>query len=106
MPNCSNASRSPGRAPSCRGTQTDPVLLTRGLLDLSLKRGARLLKANAVAYDGAVSTVTVDLEDGFLIEARHVVLATGYVMPDIVRPTAQQPASSWAIATAPQADNL
>ncbi|MCP1767190.1 glycine/D-amino acid oxidase-like deaminating enzyme [Bradyrhizobium japonicum] len=84
----------------------DPVLLTRGLLDLSLKRGARLLKANAVAYDGTASSVTVGLEDGFSIEARHVVLATGYVMPDIVRPTAQQPASSWAIATAPQADNL
>jgi glycine/D-amino acid oxidase-like deaminating enzyme len=50
--------------------------------------------------------VTVGLEDGFSIEARHVVLATGYVMPDVVRPTAQQPASSWAIATAPQADNL
>jgi glycine/D-amino acid oxidase-like deaminating enzyme len=84
----------------------DPVLLTRGLLDLSLKRGARLLKANARAYDGTASTVTVGLEDGFSIEARHVVLATGYVMPDIVRPTAQQPASSWAIATAPQVDNL
>jgi glycine/D-amino acid oxidase-like deaminating enzyme len=84
----------------------DPVLLTRGLLDISVKRGARLLKANAVAYDSTASTVTVGLEDGLSIEARHVVLATGYVMPDIVRPMAQQPASSWAIATHPQPDNL
>ena len=50
--------------------------------------------------------MTVGLEDGFSIEARHVVLATGYVMPDIARPTAQQSASSWAIATDSQSDNL
>jgi glycine/D-amino acid oxidase-like deaminating enzyme len=80
----------------------DPVRLTRGLLDISLKRGARLLKANAVAYDSAAWSVTVGLESGRSIEARHVVLATGYVMPDIVRPTTQQPASSWAIATVQQ----
>jgi glycine/D-amino acid oxidase-like deaminating enzyme len=96
----------PGAILSSDAADADPVLLTRGLLDLSLKRGARLLRANAVAYDDTASTVTVGLEDGFSIEAHHVVLATGYVMPDIVRSTVQQPASSWAIATAPQRDNL
>jgi glycine/D-amino acid oxidase-like deaminating enzyme len=35
-----------------------------------------------------------------------VVLATGYVMPRIVRPKIQQVASSWAIATIPQPHNL
>jgi glycine/D-amino acid oxidase-like deaminating enzyme len=84
----------------------DPMQLTRGLLDISLQRGARLLKANAVAYDSAASAVTVGLENGLSIEARHVVLATGYVMPDIVRPTAQQLASSWAIATRRQPNAL
>lgn len=54
----------------------DPVRLTRGLLDISLQRGARLLKANAVAYDSAASAVTVGLENGLSIEARHVVPRT------------------------------
>jgi glycine/D-amino acid oxidase-like deaminating enzyme len=84
----------------------DPVLLTHGLLDISLRRGAHLLMANAVAYDSAAQNVTVGLEGGLSIDARHVVLATGYVMPDILRPTAQQPASSWAIATRRQPSHL
>jgi glycine/D-amino acid oxidase-like deaminating enzyme len=83
----------------------DPVLLTRGLLDISLRRGARLLKANAVAFDSAGQSVTVGLESGLSIEARHAVLATGYVIPDIVKPTAR-PASSWAIATRRQPGHL
>lgn len=84
----------------------DPVQLTHGLLDISRQRGARLLKANAVAYDSTAEKVTVGLESGLSIEARHVVLATGYVMPEIVKPTAQQQTSSWAIATRRQPGNL
>ncbi len=84
----------------------DPVQLTRGLLEVSLGRGVRLFKANAIAFDGAGSGVSVGLDTDHEIEARHVVLATGYVMPRIVRPTIQQVASSWAIATIPQPHNL
>jgi glycine/D-amino acid oxidase-like deaminating enzyme len=83
----------------------DPVLLTHGLLDIALRRGARLLKADAVAFDSAGRSVTVGLESGLSIDARCVVLATGYVIPDIVKPTAR-PASSWAIATRRQPGNL
>ena len=83
----------------------DPVLLTHGLLDISIRRGARILKANAVAFDSAAQSVTVGLESGLSIEARHVVLATGYVVPDIVKPTSH-PASSWAIATRRQPSQL
>lgn len=74
--------------------EADPVELTRGLLDISLARGARLMKGDAVAFDNAGSTVNVGLGNGSQIEAHHVVPATGYVMPDIVRPSAQQAASS------------
>ncbi|MHC2335364.1 glycine/D-amino acid oxidase-like deaminating enzyme [Bradyrhizobium sp. USDA 4454] len=84
----------------------DPVLLTHGLLNIFLRRGARLLKANAVAYDSAARSVTVGLESGLSIDARQVVLATGYVMPDIVWAAAQQSASSWAIATRRQPGHL
>jgi len=86
--------------------EADPVLLTRGLLSISLQRGARLFEANAIAFDAAGSAVNVGLENSREIEARHVILATGYVMPRIVRPTIQQPASSWVIATTPQPRNV
>jgi glycine/D-amino acid oxidase-like deaminating enzyme len=84
----------------------DPVLLTHGLLRLALARGARLFRAEAVGFDCSSRAVEVALQDGHQIEARHVVLATGYVMPDIVHSTVQTVASSWAIATAPQPENV
>jgi glycine/D-amino acid oxidase-like deaminating enzyme len=65
-----------------------------------------LFKANAIAFDGAGSAVSVGLDNDHEIEARHVVLATGYVMPKIVRPTIQKVNSSWAIATVSQSQNL
>lgn len=86
--------------------EADPVQMTEALLDISLKRGARLIQGNAVAFDGLGRSVMVGLENGLEIEARHVVLATGYVVPDILRSTIQRPASSWAIGTEPQPHNL
>ena len=35
-----------------------------------------------------------------------MILATGYVMPDIVHSTVQTVSSSWAIATRPQPQNI
>lgn len=91
---------------SSDAADADPVRLTYGLLDISIRRGARLLRADAIAFDSTASGVTVGLEGGMSVEARNVVLATGYVMPDIVRPKAQKPTSSWAIATVRQPDRL
>ena len=84
----------------------DPVLLTLALLQLALARGARLFRAEAVGFDCSSRAVEVALQDGHRIEARHVALATGYVMPDIVHSSVQTVTSSWAIATAPQPENL
>ena len=50
--------------------------------------------------------VNVLLSNGREIEARSVILATGYVMPDIVNSTVHEVSSSWAIATPPQPQNL
>lgn len=91
---------SPGSA------DADPVQLTTGLLRVALERGARLFEAEAVAFDSAGAAVGVGMADGKLIEAKLVVLATGYARPDIIRSTIQDTASSWAIATAPQPDAL
>jgi glycine/D-amino acid oxidase-like deaminating enzyme len=91
---------SPGAA------DADPMKLAHGLLRTSLAGGARLFEADAVAFDAAGRSVNVGLAKGREIEARSVVLATGYVMPDVVRSTVHAVSSSWAIATAPQPQNL
>jgi glycine/D-amino acid oxidase-like deaminating enzyme len=91
---------SPGSADS------DPLQLALGLLNVAISRGARLFEAETTAFDSAGHSVGATMTDGRVIEARHVILATGYVMPDIVRATVQTPSSSWAIATKPQPQNI
>lgn len=91
---------SPGAADS------DPMLLARGLLNISVTRGARLFDGEALAFDSAGRSVGVALANGREIEARSVVLATGYTMPDIVHSTVQAVSSSWAIATKSQPKNV
>ena len=91
---------SPGAA------DADPMQLARGLLRVAISRGARLFDAEARQFDPAARSVGVRLADGHEIEARSVVLATGYVMPDIVHSIVQTVSSSWAIATPPQPQNI
>jgi glycine/D-amino acid oxidase-like deaminating enzyme len=91
---------SPGAA------DTNPVRLAGGLLEVALTRGARLFEGEAVEYDTSSRAVSVRLKTGSEIEARFVVLATGYVLPAIVHSSIQTISSSWAIATNPQPQNL
>ena len=91
---------SPGAA------DADPMQLARGLLRTAVARGARLLEGEAVEFDAAARSVGVELKNGRLIEARSVILATGYVMPAIIHSTVQNVSSSWAIATRPQPQNV
>lgn len=91
---------SPGAA------DADPLQLARSLLRLAVSRGARLFEAEASEFDAAARAVGVRLKNGHEIEARAVVLATGYVMPDIVHSTVHAVSSSWAIATPPQPQNI
>lgn len=88
---------SPGSA------DADPVLLSHALLAEAVRQNAKLFDAEAVGYDSSSGAVTVELDDGHVIEAKHVVLATGYVMPDILTSNLHKVASSWAVATPPQA---
>ena len=80
----------------------DPLQLSRGLLHIAAARGARLFDGEAVTFDAAGSKVITGLENGREIGSRFVVLATGYVMPDIVRASIHRVSSSWAIATRAQ----
>jgi glycine/D-amino acid oxidase-like deaminating enzyme len=91
---------SPGAA------DADPVQLSRGLLALAVARGARIFEDEALEFDVASRAVGVQLKDGHQIEARLVILATGYALPSIVPSTIQSISSSWAIATPPQPQNI
>ncbi|CAN5846749.1 FAD-dependent oxidoreductase [soil metagenome] len=81
----------------------DPVCLSHELMAAAISKGAVLLDGDAVTYETIKDGVAVTLDDGHVIEARWVVLATGYVMPDFVKCDLHRISSSWAIATPPQA---
>jgi glycine/D-amino acid oxidase-like deaminating enzyme len=91
---------SPGAA------DADPVQLAHELLKTAVMRGARLFDGEAAEFESGGASVCVRLDNGREIEARSVVLATGYVMPDIVHSSVHSVSSSWAIATTPQPDRI
>ncbi|RWC54152.1 FAD-binding oxidoreductase [Mesorhizobium sp.] len=85
----------------------DPRKLTAALLLKALERKARFyapVEATTIA-DGA-DEVVVATRDGPTITARHVVLATGYELVDIVPAAVHQIVSTWAIATRPQSRRI
>jgi glycine/D-amino acid oxidase-like deaminating enzyme len=88
---------SPGSA------EADPLSLCHAMLTQAAMHGARLVRDEVVNFDGTAARAAVQLAGGRVIEANHVVLATGYVMPDCVQSDLHRVASSWAIATEPQA---
>jgi glycine/D-amino acid oxidase-like deaminating enzyme len=91
-----------GAIVSSGAADADPMQLAHGLLRVAVARGARVFNAEAVEFDAAARSVGVQLKNGRQIEARSVILATGYVMPAIIHSTVQTISSSWAIATRPQ----
>jgi glycine/D-amino acid oxidase-like deaminating enzyme len=88
---------SPGSA------EADPLCLSLDLLRAALTQGAILAEDEVVAYDWHDKAAAVTLAGGATIEAGHVILATGYEMPDFVRADNHRTLSSWCIATCPQA---
>jgi glycine/D-amino acid oxidase-like deaminating enzyme len=88
---------------SPHSAEVDPLRLAQALLKVAVGRGARLFDAEARSYDCAGRSVGVQLDGERCIEARHVVLATGYVMPEFVPATLHRIMSSFAIATPPLA---
>ena len=85
----------------------DPRKLTAGLLLLSRERGARFYApVEATKIESTGDGVSVQTKLGPVITAKHVVLATGYELTDIVPSVSHQVISTWAIATRPQSRNL
>lgn len=87
---------SPGSA------EADPLSLCHALLAHAARRGVRLVRDEAIGFDGTGRSALVALAGGRVIEAGHLVLATGYVMPDCVKSDHHSVSSSWALATLPQ----
>ncbi|TWF54755.1 NAD(P)/FAD-dependent oxidoreductase [Neorhizobium alkalisoli] len=87
---------SPGSA------EADPLALCWGLLQIAADRGAALINADAVNFHEEGVRVMVETAGGHVVDARHVVLATGYVMPHFVMPERHRTASTFALATVPQ----
>jgi glycine/D-amino acid oxidase-like deaminating enzyme len=85
----------------------DPRKLTAGLLLKALERKARFYTpVEATAIEHSADGVVVATRDGPTITARHVVLATGYELVDMVPAAAHQIISTWAIATRPQSRKI
>lgn len=80
----------------------DPLMLSHALMRRAIARGARLIDAEALTYYPGGANVGVELAEELTIEARHVVLATGYAMPDFVTSKLHEVASTFALATVPQ----
>ena len=87
---------SPGSA------DVDPVMLSQGLLAIAASRGARLFDAQACDFDSSATEAAIELDNGRVVAAKWIVLATGYALPDVVRSDLHSLASSWAICTPPQ----
>ena len=82
--------------------EANPVLLSQWMLAIAEHQGAHLFDAEALDYCDDAKRAYVAVEGGHVIEARHIILATGYIMPALVETSLHQTASSWAVCTRPQ----
>ncbi|MGF9564809.1 FAD-dependent oxidoreductase [Neorhizobium sp. BT27B] len=82
--------------------EADPLLMSWSLLNLAVSRGAGLIEASATGFSEEGGRVVIATDGPYVIEADHVVLASGYVMPQFVMPKLHSSASSFALATVPQ----
>ena len=92
----------PGALLSPGSAEADPLCLSLGLLRIALAQGAVLVEDEVVAYDWSSDSASIGLAGGRTVEARHLVLATGYEMPDFVTTDLHRRSSSWCLATVPQ----
>ena len=85
----------------------DPRRLTAGLLGKALERQARFYApVEAAGIEDSKDEIVVQTKGGPTITAKHLVLATGYELTDMVPRAAHEVISTWAMATRPQPKNL
>ena len=82
--------------------EVDPAALTLGLFAAARAHHATItFPADVVALHAGDATTRLDLADGRSLEARDVILATGYERPLLFLPPAFSLLSTFVIATAP-----
>ncbi len=97
----------PGALISGNSAEADPVRLAHGFLRDALAQNAKLYFPTDVAdVDCSERGVTAHLDGGARIEAKHLVFATGYELPERVPREGHRVISTWAMATEPQAARL
>jgi glycine/D-amino acid oxidase-like deaminating enzyme len=85
----------------------DPRALAAGFLKRALQLGVHLFAPHELAeiQSGKRAALAIT-KDGSTIEARHIVLCTGYELPKIVPIEGHSVASTWVIATKAQPKRL
>ena len=82
----------------------EPRLLAAGFLRKALERGATLhSRSRIITVEPGKQWLQAQLEHGPVIKARHLVFATGYEIPAHVPKNGHSIASTWVMATRPQA---
>lgn len=94
--------RRPGAILSSGAAEADPLCLARSVLAAAAERGALVVRDEVVSYAWDAHAAYLELAEGREIEAGHVILATGYDMPDFLDPPIHRVQSTWCFATAPQ----
>lgn len=83
--------------------EANPVALAAGFLRQAIRDGARFhAPHDIVGIDCGRHGTTLLADDGIELQARHVVLCTGYELAKIVPRNGSRTISTWAIATRPQ----
>ena len=83
--------------------EANPVQLAAGFLSAAIKCGARLHAPHEVVdMQCSKRSSNLTTADGLDINARHVILSTGYELAKIVPPDDSQVISTWALANRPQ----
>lgn len=87
---------------STGGFEVDPVALTLGLLNRAIDRGATVSwPSNVVALEADAAAVSLTLENGSRVEARHAIFAGGYERAPLLLPPAFALLSTFVMATPP-----
>jgi len=86
---------------SSGAAEADPTVLARAFLRQATQQKARLLSGDVVRFESHPRGAAAFLDDGTVVEARNIVLATGYDLPSIIPSTLHQIVATWVVATQP-----
>lgn len=85
----------------------NPVQLAAGFLKAAMVKGAELFTPVTVGdLHHTKQGVQLNTDEGYIIQAKHVVFATGYEIPNFIHKRKHKITSTWAISTKPLGKRL